>query len=378
MRKLYLFISLIVILVSCSTKDSNNLLMDESKFVTTVNGKETALITLKNENNTYVQITNYGARVVSIIVKDKNNIPTDVAWGFESIDGYINANDINSGPIVGRYGNRIGKGLFSLDDKIYSLTINDGENHLHGGTNGFSTKVWDYTKGKSKVGEDNVTLSYLSKDGEEGYPGNLKICVIYTLKNDNSLDIEYSVTTDSKTIVNPTSHIYFNLHGDTKSSTNSHMLKIYASKYTPTDNGLIPTGEIVSLDGSPLDFRVSTKIGKRISSKDMAIEYGKGYDHNFVLDKEDGEYTLAAEVFEPSNGILMSVYTDQPGLQFYSGNFMNGSDTGKNGNKNEYRTGIALEAQNYPDAPNHPNFPSSVLEPGKIYTQRTSYKWTIK
>ncbi len=354
-------------------------LFNDQDFATELNGKAINLYTLQNENGMAVQITNYGARLVDIWVPDKDGNFQDVIMGFETGDAYLKATDINNGPIVGRYGNRIGKGQFTLDGKDYQLTINDGENHLHGGTNGFSGKVWDAKMTKDASGNDAVEMTYVSPDGEEGYPGTLTIAVTYSLTPKNELVINYKATTDAPTILNPTSHSYFNLHGTNEFSTNSHIMTIYADSFTPTDKGLIPTGEIVAVGGTPLDFRVPTAIGDRIDQDFEPLVFAGGYDHNWVLNKpEPKALTLAAEVYEPRTGILMKILTDQPGMQFYSGNFMTGDLEGKRGNKNNYRSGIALETQNFPDAINHENFPSPILRPGEVYTQTCVYAFEVR
>ena len=258
------------------------------------------------------------------------------------------------------------------------MTINDGENHLHGGSGGFWSKVW---QGRSVINADSsesVVLTYQSPDGEEGYPGNLSITVTYTLTNENQLVIGYEATTDAPTVINPTSHSYFNLHGTTAQSTNSHVLQINAGSFTPTDAGLIPTGEIASVEGTPLDFRQPTPIGERIEADFEPMKLAKGYDHNWVLDKTGSAFSEAAVVYEPATGIVMTVTTDQPGMQFYSGNFMDGKDTGKRGDKHNFRTGVAFETQNFPDAPNHPNFPNPVLRPGETYMQTCIYAFGTK
>jgi len=379
MKKTILFLTVITLIISaCTSKKTSVLLLPESNFDTTIVDQKVALYTLKNENGMTAQITNYGARLVSLWVPAKNGDFKDVVWGYESIKDYLNATDIFAGPIVGRYGNRIGKGQFSLDGKAYQLTLNNNGNQLHGGAGGFFIKVWDARPFKNDKGEESLELIYLSPAGEEGYPGNLTIKVIYSLTSMNELSINYEASTDSTTILNPTSHSYFNLHGTTTQSTNSHILTIFADKYTPTDSLLIPTGEITDLTATPLDFRKATTIGKNIETDFLALKYGKGYDHNYVLNKSAGEVLLAAEVYEPATGIVMKIITDQPALQFYSGNFMNGVDTGKRGDKHNYRTGIALETQNYPDAPNHANFPNSVLKAGETYKHVCVYKFEVK
>ncbi len=351
-------------------------LIDASAFRTEIAGKPVTLYTLQNENGMAVQITNYGARIVALWVPSADGSFKDVVWGYENIDGYLRTADKYCGPVVGRYGNRIGKGRFTLDGKEYQLTINNGENHLHGGTGGFEARVWNGRETVDKQGNPAVEMTYRSADGEEGYPGNLDIAVTYSLTPDNELVIDYAATTDAPTIVNPTSHVYYNLHGTSEKSTDSHLLTIHASHFTPTDAGLIPTGEIRPVEGTPLDFRTATAIGARLDTP-LTYEplvFGNGYDHNWALDKpEPKAVTLAAEVYEPSTGIRMKILTDQPGFQFYAGQGMDGKEVGKRGDRHNYHSGLALETQNFPDAPNHDNFPSSVLRPGEVYTQHTVY-----
>ncbi len=379
MKKLFLPLMILSLAItSCTNNKTNVQLLPESSFDTTLVNQKVTLYTLKNANGVTAQFTNYGARLVALWVPDKDGNFQDVVWGYESIKDYLKATDFFAGPIVGRYGNRIGKGQFSIDGKQYQLTLNNNGNQLHGGAGGFYTKVWTANQFKNDKGEDALEMTYLSPAGEEGYPGNLTIKVTYTLTDSNALAINYEATCDSATIINPTSHVYFNLHGTSAESTNSHILTIYADKYTPTDSLLIPTGEIASVDSTPLDFRKPTVIGERINEDFLALKYGKGYDHNFVLNKEPGEVKLAAEVYEPGTGIDMKVLTDQPGIQFYSGNFMDGVDTGKRGEKHNYRSGFALETQNFPDAPNHANFPNSVLRPGETYKQFSVYEFSVK
>lgn len=347
-----------------------------SNFQTMINGKPTNLFTLKNKNGVVVQITNYGARVVSLWVPDRKGNFQDVVWGFETIAEYLTSSDIYCGPIVGRFGNRIDKGKFELNGKKYQLTINNNENHLHGGTNGFYSKVWN-AKPLLIKGNEALELTYFSKDGEEGYPGNLTIKVTYILKKDNSLTLLYSATTDKATIINPTSHCYFNLSGTAKNTILDHVLFINAQKFTPTNEGLIPTGELRNLKGTPLDFNTPTAIGNRIDNNYEQLVFAKGYDHNYIINKPMGTYEKIASIYSPESGVSMSVSSDQPGLQFYSGNFMKGDLKGKQGDIHNYRTGFALETQNFPDAPNHPNFPSAVLKPKQTYTQETTYTFTV-
>ncbi len=376
MKNIFLFFSLLLFMCAC-VQNKTYTALDPENFVSTKDGKETALFTLKNDNGMVAQFTNYGARLVSLYVPDRDGNFQDVTWGYETIEDYFNSTDIYCGPIVGRYGNRINKGKFSLNGKDYQLTLNNNGNHLHGGTQGFECKVWD-TEYVSKPGNDVLKMSYYAKDGEEGYPGDLDISVYYSLTDDNALKIEYQATSKDTTIINPTSHAYFNLAGTSDVTILNHVLKINASNFTPTDQSLIPTGEIRKLTGSPLDFRQPTAIGKRIDTQCEALIYGQGYDHNYILDKKNKQITEAAVIYSPESGIEMSVLTDQPALQFYSGNFMDGTLTGKYGDVHNYRTGFALEAQNYPDAPNHDHFPSAILNPGETYTQTTIYKFGVK
>ena len=366
----------------CGNKGTGIELLQEEAFNKTADGKVISLYTLENSNGMTVQLTNYGARIVALWVPSADGFK-DIVWGYDSIDAYLNAGDKYSGPVVGRYGNRIKDGKFTLDGKEYRLTVNENGNQLHGGAGGFSTKVWDAEQFTDTEGNPAVKMTYLSADGEEGYPGNLTISVTYTLTPENEVVIDYNATTDAPTILNPTSHVYYNLHGTSAKSTDSHLMTIYADGYTPTDAELIPTGEIAPVEGTPMDFRTATAIGARMDTPDFEpLRLGKGYDHNWVLNKTtDGTHTgahIAAEVYEPETGIIMKIYTDQPGLQFYAGQGMDGKETGKRGDIHNVRSGIALETQNFPDAPNHENFPSSVLRPGETYTQHTVYAFSLK
>ena len=378
MKKLTLAaLALAVFCSSCDKKYAEPELFLESAFDKTINGGKVSLYTLTNKNGMAVQITNYGARIVDLWAPAADGSFRDVVMGFETIDNYLNAKDINNGPVVGRYGNRIGKGRFTLDSTQYQLTLNERDNHLHGGTGGFGSRVWEVIDSSPS----SILLGYISPDGEDGYPGELRINVTYQLTDDNSLKITYEASTDAPTILNPTSHSYFNLHGTNSRSTDSHILTINADSFTPTDSELIPTGEIAPVAGTPMDFRAPHAIGERVGTKGyQPIEYGGGYDHNWAISKKKGpgEVEEVAEVYEPSTGIVMKILTDQPGLQFYSGNFMDGKEKGKRGNKNEYRSGIALETQNFPDAPNQSNFPSAVLRPGKVYHHICIYQFSTK
>lgn len=376
MTKHFVFFYFVFLFAACTSSRGTVERIPTENFSKLIGEQEVGLFTLTNKNGVTVELTNYGARMVSVWVPDRNGNFQDVVWGFSSIDDYLSSTDLYCGPIVGRYGNRINKGQFELNGNMYQLTINNGENHLHGGTKGFESKVWN-AEMIEKNGVSAVKMSYYSKDGEEGYPGNLKIEVVYSLKANNALTIDYKASTDAPTIINPTSHTYFNLAGTSNYTILKHVLQIDADRFTPTDAGLIPTGELLDVSGTPLDFRVPTAIGERINEDYEPLIFGKGYDHNYVLNKGGGSNEVKAVIYSPETGISMSVFTDQPGIQFYSGNFMDGTLTGKYGDIHNYRTGFALECQNFPDAPNHSNFPNAVLNPGDTYTQTTSYLFSV-
>lgn len=353
---------------------TNNIrIPDASSFQQTIDDKPVNLYLLSSQN-IKVAITNYGARVVSIIVPGKDGRLTDVSIGYDKLLPYTEGGDTYFGAIVGRYGNRIAKGKFTLDGKQYSLATNNGANHLHGGNKGFSRVVWD----ADQPNDSTLILHYLSKDGEEGYPGNLNVKVVYTVTN-NSLKIDYEAMTDKKTIVNLTNHTYFNLNGEGSGAIDGHLLMINAENFTPVDSTLIPTGEIKTVAGTPFDFRTRTPIGQRINdTANEQIKSGGGYDHNFILIKGDTTMMKAAEVIGDKSGIVMNVYTSEPGLQFYSGNFMKGEHILKNGKKDDYRTAFCLETQHYPDSPNHPGFPSTVLDVNGIYKTSTAYVFSVQ
>ncbi len=344
------------------------------EFGKTKEGKVADIYTLINDNNSELRITNYGGIVVSLKVPDKNGHLGDVVLGYNTLYEYIE-NSPFFGALIGRYGNRIGKGKFVLNGKTYTMAINNGPNHLHGGLKGFDKVVWD---AKEIEQEDAIglELSYFSKDGEEGYPGNLNVTVKYLWTNDDELKIEYAAVTDKTTVVNLTSHSYFNLA--CKGDNLNHELMIDADKYTPVDDGLIPTGELKSVKGTPFDFTTPTKIGARINDDNEQLKYGKGYDHNFVINNYDGSLRKAASVYEPMSGRLMEVSTTEPGVQFYSGNHLEESMIGKEGVPYKARSGFCLETQHFPDSPNKPEFPSTTLEPGQKYWTTTIFKFSIK
>ena len=348
----------------------------ETAFGTLDDGGKVTLYTLTNASGAEAKIINYGAIVVSLKVPDRQGKPRDVVLGYDDLAGYVKDRDF-FGATVGRYGNRIAAGKFSLDGKTYQLDVNNGPNHLHGGAQGFYKKLWKGEAVKSKLGP-GVKLTYVSKDGEQGYPGTVTLTVTFTLTGKNGLRIDYLGTTDKPTILNPTHHGYFNLSGDPTHTILDEELTIAADKTTPVDAGLIPTGKLAPVAGTPMDFRKATKIGARIDAKDEQLGFGKGYDHNWVLRNPGKKVRKVAELYDPTSGIVMSILTDQPGLQFYSGNFLNGTIRGKNGVAYQHRTAVVLEAQVFPDAPNHPKFPSAVLRPGQRYHQTTIYQFSTR
>jgi aldose 1-epimerase len=345
------------------------------KFNQIIDGQSVSLFSLKNNNGFECHITNFGARIVSFFVPMKEN-KIDVVLGYESLKDY-QQDDFYLGAIAGRYANRIAKGKFSLDDKEYSLFVNNGANALHGGKQGFDTVVWKARPFLNDLQEESIELSYLSKDGEEGYPGNLKVKVIYTLTQENEIKIDYEAVTDAKTILNLTNHVYFNLKQAGQETITSHDLVLNADYFTPTDAGAIPNGEIRSVANTPMDFRTSHKIGERIDEDYIELIQGFGYDHNWVLNKENNELSWAATVSEASTGIELKAFTTEPGVQFYSGNYLN-VKSGKESKSYPKRSGFCLEMQHFPDSPNHDTFPNTVLNPGEIYTQTTIYKFEVK
>lgn len=370
---------LIIILLcfACSQQGVEKGLSIEKQPFGEVDGKKVNLYTLTNANKIEMKVTNYGGIITSLKVPDKNGHFDDIVLGYNTLAEYIKNNPY-FGAIIGRYGNRIKLGKFTLEGNEYTLATNNPPNALHGGPKGFDKVVWD-AKTTQDSNSVSIQFSYLSKDGEEGYPGDLNVIVTYILTNENELKIDYLATTDKPTIVNLTNHTYWNFAGEGSGDILNHQLMINADKYTPVDNTLIPTGEIASVEGTPMDFRVPTAIGSRIDDDFEQLKFGKGYDHNWVLNKSiENEMTLAATVFEPTNGRYMEIYTTEPGIQFYSGNFLDGSIVGKSGKKYEFRDGFCLETQHYPDSPNKPNFPSTVLRPGETYETTTLHKFSVK
>jgi len=357
-----------------STATKTAAIPDSNGFKQNVQGKEVKLFVLKNSGNFQVAITNYGGRVVSMLVPDKDGQPVDVVLGYDSLKSFQKPKEPFFGALIGRYGNRIAKGKFAIDGKNYQLDINDGVNTLHGGFNGFYAKVWD----AKQVSPKSLELSYKSKDGEGGYPGNLTVKVVYTVTDDNALKIDYEATTDKTTIVNLTNHAYFNLSGAGSPTITDHLLQINAAAITPIDTTLIPTGKLMPVKNTPFDFTTAKAIGADINKQDEQLKNGKGYDHNFVLDKNAANKPVAT-VVSPKTGIKMEVYTTEPGLQFYSGNFLTGKDhDGKGGAAYAYRSAFCLETQHFPDSPNESSFPSTSLKPGEVYHTSTTYKFLSK
>jgi len=343
-------------------------------FGTANRGEAVRVYTLKNAHGMEVRVIDYGGIILSLKVPDRNGHFADVVLGYDALADYERSSPY-FGALIGRYGNRIARGRFTLDGQTYTLATNNGPNHLHGGVKGFDKVIWDaapFQRGDS-VG---LLLRYTSRDGEEGYPGTLQATVTYTLTNRNELIFDYQATTDRATPVNLTQHSYFNLAGDGAGDILGHVVTLNADRFTPVDSTLIPTGEVRSVAGSPFDFRTATAIGARIEEGDQQLRYGRGYDHNFVLNK--GSDTLAALVYEPTSGRVMEIATTEPGVQFYSGNFLDGTLRGKHGVVYRHRYGFAMETQHYPDSPNKPAFPSTILRPGEQYRSRTTYTFTVQ
>lgn len=350
----------------------------KAPFGKTTDGKAVDLYTIVNDKGGEISITNYGGIIQSLKVPDKNGKLGDIVLGYDSVEGYIKNNSPYFGAIIGRYGNRIAKGKFTLDGTTYTLATNNNNiNHLHGGNVGFDKVLWNVKEiheGKNA----GLELTYLSKDGEEGYPGNLNVTVKYIWTNDNELKIEYMAKTDKPTVVNLTNHAYYNLSG--KGDILGEELMINADEYTPVDSGLIPTGKMLKVAGTPFDFRKLKAIGKDIDANDQQIKYGPGYDHNFVLSKKNmwKKLTLAAKVYDPASGREMEIWTTEPGIQFYSGNFLDGTITGKGGWIYQKHAALALETQHYPDSPNQPDWPTTTLRPKQTYKTTTMYKFSTK
>jgi len=355
---------------------SNNIdiFVNRADFQSTVNGKQTDLFILESDEGIKLAITNFGGRVVSWMVPGKDGEYADISVGFDNVLAYQNANESYYGALIGRVGNRIDEGAFSLNGEEYTLAKNNGSNSLHGGPGGFHNVVWN----AEQIDKKKLKLTYTSEDGEEGFPGTLDVEVLYSVTDNNELRIEYTATTDKETIVNLTNHTFFNLKGEAGGPINDHLLTINADSYTPVDSTLIPRGEIALVEGTPFDFRHQTPIGERVNADNTQLKYGNGYDHNFVLNKNGTDLTLAAKVHEPKSGRTMEILTTEPGIQFYSGNFMDSSDIGKFGKALGFREAFCLEPQHFPDAPNQPDFPDISLKPGETYITVSVYRFSIE
>jgi aldose 1-epimerase len=371
----------VAILVSCgintSTKKWNITACDTAikreDFQKEIDGKKVDLYTITNHNGMVVKITNYGARVVSILTPDKQGNFTDVVLGYPKLEQYLK-DKFYFGGIIGRYANRIAKGKFKLDGKEYSLPINSGINCLHGGLKGFDNRVWD-----ASADSNSVTLSYTSKDMEEGFPGEMKVKAKYTLTPDNELKLEIEATADKKTVVNLTSHSYFNLKGEGNGDIMGHLLQINADYVTVVDTNSIPTGELIPVSGTPFDLRKEIQINQELVKNHPQLDIGKGFDHNWVLNKKElNELSFAVKLIDPESGRVMELYTSEPGVQCYSGNYLDVSAIGICGKPYTFRSGIAFEPQHFPDSPNHPNFPTTVLEPGQTYKHISIYKFYVQ
>jgi len=368
------FITAIGGLLSAQTSSKQKSGVQQQDFGTR-DGRPIILYTLTNAHGVEVRAMNYGGIILSLRVPDRKGQLADIVLGHEKAEEYM-PNPPYLGAIVGRYANRIANGTFTLDGKTYTLPKNDGPNTLHGGiTRTFDKVLWD---GEPLKGKNGVAFTYLSKDGEEGFPGNLKVTVTYTLTDSNELVIDYQATTDKATPINVSQHSYFNLKGAGNGDILDHEIMISADKFTPVDKNLIPTGELRAVKGTPFDFTTSTKIGARIEDPYEQMVLGHGYDHNFVLNRKGAGLSLAARVYEPTTGRVLEVSTTQPAVQFYTGNFLDGSVTGKEGHVYKRRYGLCLETQHYPDSPNHPDFPSTILKPGEKFDQTTVFKFSAK
>jgi len=361
--------ALLVLLTSC-TPGGDAMAVKISPYGTAPDGTKCSLYTLVNAQGVKAVLTDFGAILVALEVPDRKGAAADITLGYDTLEGWVKDSSY-FGATVGRCGNRIAKAKFTLDGKEYVLAANDGENHLHGGVKGFNKVVWK-AKPVTTPGARGVEFSYLSKDGEEGYPGNLACTVTYMLTDAGELSISYGATTDKATPINLTHHSYFNLAGQGAGDVLGHELMLAADRYTPVDAGLIPTGELAPVKGTPMDFTTATAIGARID------QVPGGYDHNYVLTSGGGKLSLAARVYEPTSGRVMEISTTEPGIQFYSGNFLNGSVVGRGGKRYQKHYGFCLETQHFPDAPNKPAFPSVILRPGERYTHVTVHKFSTR
>ena len=367
----------VVLLISSSALAFAQTSITHKPFGKTTDGQSVEIYTLRNRRGMEARITNYGGIVVSLTAPDRNGKLADVVLGYNDLDTYMRPPFPYFGAIIGRYGNRIAKGRFTLNGVEYKLAVNNGENSLHGGLKGFDKVVWTAHERNTAAGPALV-LSYLSKDGEEGYPGNLRTTVIYTLTNNNELRIDYTATTDKDTVINLTHHSYFNLAGEGNGDILKHNLMLRADSFIPTDAGSIPTGEIRNVAGTPFDFRKANTIGERINNDDEQLKLGNGYDHTWVIDGRMGTLRQAAIAYEPTTGREMEVWTTEPGVQFYTGNFLDAAIIGKSGKPYPRRSGFCLETQHYPDSPNEPKFPTTTLRKGAVYHSTTIYRFSAR
>ncbi|RAJ10418.1 aldose 1-epimerase [Chitinophaga skermanii] len=383
----YCLVLMSVVFMSCETgknkqtqadsaraSDSAKLFLVERDFDTTIGTNKVSLFYLQNSHGTRMAVTNYGAKVVALSVPDRNGKFEDIVLGFSNIDKYFEPHEKYYGGVVGRYANRIGDSKFKINDTIFPLYANNGLNNLHGGKSGFNAVVWEVSQPDSQ----NLVFHYRSYDGEEGFPGNLDVNMVYTLTENNTFRIHYTATTDKATHVNLSHHSFFNLKGAGNGPITDHILMINANAYTPIKEDLIPTGEIAPVANTPLDFTTPRAIGEHLDTTNDQIRKGKGYDHNWVLNNNKGNLALAASILEPKSGRYMEVWTTEPGIQFYSGNFLGGADTGKFNKPYKFREAFCLETQHFPNSPNQPNFPSTLLLPGKTYSQSCEYRFSTK
>ena len=372
-----LFILLLIVFFQAVANAQGGGILKHS-FGKTAEGEPVEIYTLTNQRGMQVKITNYGGIVVSLTAPDRNRKFADVVLGYNDLDSYLKPPFPYFGAIIGRYGNRIAKGRFTLNGVEYKLATNNGENHLHGGIKGFDKVVWTVNQVRTTPAGPALFLSYLSKDGEEGYPGNLRVTVVYTLTHKNELKIDYTASSDKDTVTNLTHHSYFNLAGEGKGNILDHRLVLKADRFVPTDADAIPTGELRSVAGTPFDFRTATAIGARINQDEEQLKLGKGYDHTFVINGRNGVLRQAAIAYEPTSGRVLEVWTTEPGVQLYTGNYLDGTLTGKSGQPYPYRSGFCLETQHYPDSPNQPNFPTTTLKKGAIYRSTTIYRFSAR
>jgi aldose 1-epimerase len=362
------------LLAACSSPSAPDTLIQKEPFGTMPDGQAVELYTLRNAHGMEARVMTYGGILVSLKTPDKNGKMGDVVLGYDNLDSYVK-NSPFFGALIGRYGNRIARGHFTLDGTAYTLATNNYPNALHGGEKGFDKRVWGATTRESSEGPELI-LTYLSKDGEEGYPGNLNVTATYTLMKDNALRLQYTAETDKDTVLNLTQHSYFNLAGT--GDILNHQVTILADRFTPVDATLIPTGELRPVENTPFDFRTPTAIGARIGQEDEQLKFGGGYDHNWVIHKEFGQLALMARVTDPASGRVLEVLSTEPGLQFYSGNFLDGTLTGKGGWVYQRRAAFCMEPQHYPDSPNRPEFPSTELKPGQVYHHTILYRFSVQ